>query len=130
VRKPEVAAVGQRIVEDAGAHRKSTKPPFGRFGNLNLPPLAESREAPDKATMAARVFTLAEVMALVRKAAGANRAAWARRHMISASYLSDVLNGHRPPGDAILKALGLERVTAYRRRRRPKPQGDDHEDQD
>lgn len=32
---------------------------------------------------------------------------------LSLSYVSDVLNGYRPPGDRILDALGLERVVTY-----------------
>ena len=33
---------------------------------------------------------------------------------VSEAYLSDVINGRRDPGRKILKALGLERVVAYR----------------
>jgi DNA-binding transcriptional regulator YdaS (Cro superfamily) len=46
------------------------------------------------------------------KAAG-GQAAWAARHGLSASYVSDVLNGRRDPGESILRALGLARVVRY-----------------
>lgn len=44
--------------------------------------------------------------------------AWAEKHDISDSYVSDVLHEKRPPGDRILKALGLE--VCYRRAPRQK----------
>lgn len=44
-------------------------------------------------------------------AAGSQKA-WAAAHGLSAAYVSDVLRG-KPPGDAILAALGL--VRSYRR---------------
>lgn len=34
---------------------------------------------------------------------------------VSDTYLSDVLNGRKEPGEAILIPLGLERVVTYRR---------------
>jgi DNA-binding transcriptional regulator YdaS (Cro superfamily) len=46
-----------------------------------------------------------------------NQAAWARDHNLSPAYVSDVINGRREPGPAILEALGIERVVVYR----PKP---------
>lgn len=45
------------------------------------------------------------------KAAG-GQSAWAKANGVSPQYVSDVLRG-KPPGDAILSALGIERV--YRR---------------
>jgi transcriptional regulator with XRE-family HTH domain len=39
---------------------------------------------------------------------------YARELGISISYLSQVLRGRRPPGPAILNALGLERGRTYR----------------
>lgn len=36
---------------------------------------------------------------------------------ISDAYLSDVLNGRKDPGEAILGPLGVERVVTYRRKR-------------
>lgn len=39
---------------------------------------------------------------------------WAHTANVSAPYVSDVLNGNREPGEAILSALGLERVVSYR----------------
>jgi DNA-binding transcriptional regulator YdaS (Cro superfamily) len=53
----------------------------------------------------------------ILKQAAPNQAAWARSHGISPAYVSDVINGRREPGPAILDALGIERVVTYR----PKP---------
>lgn len=41
--------------------------------------------------------------------------AWAERHGVAASYVTDVLRGHRGPGDKILAALGVERLVSYRK---------------
>lgn len=45
-----------------------------------------------------------------RVAAAGSQRAWARACNISAPYVSDVLNGRRQPGPAILRALGLEAI--------------------
>ncbi len=45
-----------------------------------------------------------------------SQSAWARCADVSQAYVNDVLRGRREPGEAILQALGLERVTAYRKR--------------
>lgn len=45
------------------------------------------------------------------KAAG-GQSAWAKAHGVSPQYVSDVLRG-KPPGDAILSALGIERVYRF-----------------
>jgi transcriptional regulator with XRE-family HTH domain len=42
---------------------------------------------------------------------------WAREIGVSPQYVSDVLRGHREPGQKILDALGLVVVTDYRLRR-------------
>ena len=39
---------------------------------------------------------------------------WATKFKLSPAYVSDVVRGRRQPGQAILKALGLERVITYR----------------
>jgi DNA-binding transcriptional regulator YdaS (Cro superfamily) len=44
-----------------------------------------------------------------------DQAAWAAKHGISASYVSNVLQFRRDPGPAILAALGVERVVSYKR---------------
>lgn len=44
--------------------------------------------------------------------------AFAQSLGFSAAYLSDVLRGRRAPGPGLLEAIGMERVTAYRRRGR------------
>lgn len=36
---------------------------------------------------------------------------------ISPSYLGDIVQGRRPPSDAVIKALGLEVLYRYRNRR-------------
>ena len=46
------------------------------------------------------------------RAAG-SQAKWARRHGISQTYVTDVLNGRREPGPAMLEVLHLERVLMY-----------------
>lgn len=40
--------------------------------------------------------------------------AWAQTVGVSPSYVNDVLNARREPGQAILDALGLVRVVRYR----------------
>jgi DNA-binding transcriptional regulator YdaS (Cro superfamily) len=48
-----------------------------------------------------------------------SQAAWAKKHGMSPAYVSAVLRKVRPPGEKLLLALGLERVTrtvtTYRR---------------
>lgn len=39
--------------------------------------------------------------------------AWAERAGVSEVYVSDVLRKRRPPGDSILRALGLTRRMVY-----------------
>ena len=39
---------------------------------------------------------------------------WATKFKLSPAYVSDVVRGSRQPGEAILKALSLERVITYR----------------
>lgn len=43
--------------------------------------------------------------------------AWAEAHGMSPAYVCDVLRARREPGDAILAALGLVKVTKYAPRR-------------
>lgn len=42
---------------------------------------------------------------------------WARRHKVSHTYVWQVLAGNLRPGAKIAKALGVERVVAYRETR-------------
>lgn len=66
------------------------------------------------------VMTEDDVRDLLRKSCdklGSVRA-WAIENDCSAQYVGDVLNGGRSPGPAILKGLGLEAVTTYRRIKR------------
>lgn len=46
-------------------------------------------------------------------AAAGGQKLWADRHMLSAQYVSDVLNARREPGPGVLRALGLKKVTRY-----------------
>jgi hypothetical protein len=68
-------------------------------------------------------MTSDQVRALLRaecNAAGSIRA-WARKHDLSAMYVSNVLRGKQAPGPSICKPLGLvqetKRVVTYRRAR-------------
>lgn len=70
------------------------------------------------------IFTEADLRSMliseVHKA-GSNRA-FAVANSLSESYVSDVMNGRRAPGPAILAVLGLEvnsTTTTYRRTRKP-----------
>lgn len=44
-----------------------------------------------------------------------SQSAWAEAKAVSPAYVSDVLAKRREPGEAILSALGYERVVLYRR---------------
>lgn len=50
--------------------------------------------------------------------AGGQRA-WAAAIGLSESYVSDVLNARREPGESILRALGLAKVVRYVEMRKP-----------
>lgn len=52
------------------------------------------------------------MLAKLREEAGGTRAL-AESLELSASYVSDVLNGRRAPGPDFLKALGMRRVVRY-----------------
>lgn len=58
-----------------------------------------------------------EVVTLLRKKCAASGSAkrWAEENKVSESYVSDVLRGRREPAASILDALGLERITTYRK---------------
>jgi len=56
------------------------------------------------------------------KAAGSQKL-WAEKHGVSPSYVSDVVNALRPPGQSILDALGLVRVVRYRAKSATAPKG-------
>lgn len=65
--------------------------------------------------MSAQLLDLVGVCTRLQAAcdAAGGQQAWARRHDISPSYVSDVLHARRAPGDSILQALGLARVVKY-----------------
>jgi len=70
--------------------------------------------------MAQHLLTSLDVFVRLRaacKAAG-GQAAWARRHEVTPTYVSDVLNDRTPPGEKILAALGLKKVPRYVETRR------------
>lgn len=62
------------------------------------------------------LLTSDDVRALLRTAAGENRAKWAAAVGIAPAYITDVLNRRREPGEKILEALGLERLVHYQRK--------------
>lgn len=53
-----------------------------------------------------------KMLAQACEKAGSQRA-WAKRHNLSAAYVTDVLRGHRAPAEAICKALGIKQVVTY-----------------
>lgn len=59
---------------------------------------------------------LVETLKLACEKVG-GQGAWARERGVSATYVSDVIQGRKEPGDKVLAALGLERVVTYRWRR-------------
>ncbi|BAQ47661.1 hypothetical protein [Methylobacterium aquaticum] len=64
-------------------------------------------------------MTVEDVRALLRQRVDTEGSAnaWSRRHGVSHAYTLDALAGRRPPGPAILEALGLEKAdTTYRER--------------
>lgn len=61
-------------------------------------------------------LTLPQVMDLLRErlAVAGSQKQLAADIGVSTPYLHDVLHGRRVPADAVLDALGLERVVTYR----------------
>lgn len=57
---------------------------------------------------------LIELLAVEVRWAG-SPAAWARKHSVSPSYVTFVLQGDKEPGPKILAALKVERVVTYQR---------------
>lgn len=55
-----------------------------------------------------------QVAKLLRRHVRGNQAGWAKRHGISAAYVSDVLRGRRLPGKKITQAMGLEGALLWR----------------
>lgn len=65
--------------------------------------------------MAKKTLTLDEVYGVLDGAiedAGSRRA-FAGLHNITPAYLNEVANRDKPPGPAILDALGLEKIVSY-----------------
>lgn len=61
-----------------------------------------------------RFLAAVDVRYLLNVACNGNQRTWAIEHGVSPQYVNDTVRGRREPGAAILKALGLERVTVYR----------------
>ena len=64
-----------------------------------------------------RVYSLDDVKAmlsLVCEAYGGQQA-WAQQHKISRRFIWGTINGKHPPTTPILKALGLQKITTYRK---------------
>ncbi len=70
--------------------------------------------------MTAQLIDRIDVFRRLREAcdAAGGQAAWAERHDVSATYVSDVLNDRTPPGEKVLRALGLKKVDRYVETRR------------
>jgi transcriptional regulator with XRE-family HTH domain len=65
------------------------------------------------------MITREEMTDLIRKAAdeAKTQRALARQWGVSPSYITDLLQGLRDPGPAILDAMGYERVIFYRKKK-------------
>ena len=61
-----------------------------------------------------KTLTADQVRALLKSQINGSAKAWAEKHHIAASYVSDVVSARRDPSGKILAALGLERVITYR----------------
>lgn len=59
----------------------------------------------------------AELYAVIRREvqAAGGQSAFARKLGISAAYVSQIVNAHREPSDAVLARIGLRRVVRYMR---------------
>lgn len=64
-------------------------------------------------TIPAATLTNAEVLAALREAvdAAGSQRTYAASIGVSQAYLGDVLHGRRHPGERVLSALGLRRIT-------------------
>lgn len=62
-------------------------------------------------------MTVDDVRAMLAKRCEVSQKAFAEQAAISAAYVCDVLKGRREPGEAICRALGVERVISYRKAR-------------
>ena len=62
------------------------------------------------------VYMIDQVLDMLREecAQVGSQYQWATKHKLSPAYISDVLQGRRNPGPAVLKALRLEAVMQYR----------------
>lgn len=60
-----------------------------------------------------------DIITEIRRAAtkAGTQKALAARLGVSESYIADILNGRKDPGESVLEPLGFERVVTYRRKR-------------
>lgn len=82
-----------------------------------------ARRAPSLLLGAGPVSELMRLDAVYRRledacTAAGGQAAWAARHGLAPSTVCDVLNARRDPSQAMLRALGLAKVTRYAEVRR------------
>lgn len=65
--------------------------------------------------MTQQLLGLMEVIGRLKKACreAGSQAEWARQHDLSVGYVNDVICSRIAPGEAILAALGLGKVTKY-----------------
>lgn len=70
-------------------------------------------------------MTADDVRKMLRKAcdAAGSQKAWAEQAGVTPQYVQDVLSARREPAERICAALGVERVTTYRRVRRNSEEG-------
>jgi DNA-binding transcriptional regulator YdaS (Cro superfamily) len=70
----------------------------------------------DAAFIHGELFSAEQVRQYLREecAEAGSQKAWAQKHGLSPAYITDVLLGRREPGEAIVSALGFERLTVYR----------------
>lgn len=56
-----------------------------------------------------------DLYALLRTqcAKAGGQTAFANQHGVSVAYVSDVMNGRKDPGPALLKAMGVRKVVRY-----------------
>ncbi len=70
-------------------------------------------------TQKENLLTEDEAKSLLKEAIGSQSLrGWASEHDIDAGYVCGARNGTKDMGEAIVKAIGLKRVTMYQRRAR------------
>jgi hypothetical protein len=59
-----------------------------------------------------QTFTEEQVREMLREACAeaGSQSSWARTHLFSAQYVTDILSGRRAPGNGVSRALGLKKM--------------------